>query len=131
MALELSRAVLDALLAEARAAAPEEACGILLGQGGRISELIPARNVHALPATHFEIDPAVLIAAYRAERVGGPAVLGFYHSHPNGQGEPSASDFASAAHDGRVWAIVAAGDVSFWRDGEAGFARLSYVVNQR
>lgn len=131
MAVELSRAVREALLAEAHRAAPEEACGILLGQGGRISEVIPTRNVHARPETHFEIDPRVLIAAWKAEREGGPVVAGFYHSHPNGLAQPSATDRAQAAHDGRIWAIVAAGDVSFWRDGEAGFTPLSYLVNER
>ncbi|QYU69227.1 M67 family metallopeptidase [Leptolyngbya sp. 15MV] len=131
MALELSRAVHDALLAEARCAAPEEACGILLGQGGRISGLIPTRNVHARPETHFEIDPRALIGAWKNEREGGPAVAGFYHSHPNGLAQPSATDRAQAARDGRIWGIVAAGDVSFWRDGEAGFTPLSYLVNER
>ena len=32
----------------------------------------------------LEIDPAKLIAALRAERGGGPAVVGCYHSHPRG-----------------------------------------------
>jgi desampylase len=131
MALELSRAVHDALLAEARCAAPEEACGILLGQGGRINAVIPARNVHAQPETHFEIDPRALIAAWKAEREGGPVVAGFYHSHPNGLAEPSMTDRAQAVGDGRVWAIVAAGGVSFWRDDEAGLTPLSYLVNER
>ncbi len=131
MAVELSSAVHEALLAEARRAAPEEACGILLGQGERISGVIPTRNVHARPETHFEIDPRALIAAWKAEREGGPAVAGFYHSHPNDLAQPSATDRAQAAHDGRIWAIVAAGDISFWRDGEAGFTPLSYLVNER
>ncbi len=126
--LELTVAVRQALLAEARAAAPEEACGILLGRGGRIDAIIPAGNVHARPETHFEIDPRVLIAAWRAEREGGPAVAGFYHSHPTGHARPSPVDQAQSARDGRVWAIIAAGDVSWWRDGEHGFVPLSYAL---
>jgi proteasome lid subunit RPN8/RPN11 len=96
--------------------------------GLRIEGLIPARNVHPSPRTHFEIDPQALIDAHRTMRRGGPAIVGYYHSHPHGAAEPSATDQAQASGDGRVWAIVAQGDVTFWRDDEDGFARLSYIV---
>ncbi len=131
MTVELSSDVVNALLAEAARAAPGECCGILLGEGMRIAAVLPAANVHPEPLTHFEIDPRVLIDCHRSERAGAHRVIGYYHSHPNGRARPSATDLASASRDGRVWAIVAAGDVSFWRDGEAGFTPLSYLVNER
>ena len=56
------------LLTEAAAAHPEEACGLLLGQGSVISQALPVRNVHGDPRSHFELDPAALIAAHRAAR---------------------------------------------------------------
>lgn len=127
MKLELSSEVIAGLFDEAARAAPEECCGILLGDRERITAIVPARNVHAAPRTHFEIDPAVLIRALRAERGGGASVAGFYHSHPNGRGEPSATDAAMAAHDGRVWAIVAENAVRFWKDTPDGFQPLHYV----
>lgn len=116
------------LLLESVAAHPRECCGLLLGSGGRIEAALPTANVHPEPARHFEIDPAALIAAHRAAREGGPQVLGYYHSHPNGLAEPSATDLAMASGDGRLWAIVAAGDVTWWRDGEAGFEPLCLRV---
>lgn len=116
--------------AAAAAALPHEACGILLGEGGRIVAARAARNVHPAPRTHFEIDPRALIDAHRAARAGGPEVIGYFHSHPEGPPEPSATDRASAAGDGRVWAIIApndpGADVRFWRDGEQGFTPLSF-----
>ena len=57
--------------------------------------------------------------------------MGYYHSHPNGRAEPSPTDRASAAHDGKVWAIAANGQVRFFRDGEDGFEALSYEVAPR
>lgn len=111
--------------AAAAAAHPHEACGILLGRGTRITEARATANVHPTPATHFEIDPQALIDAHRAARTGGPQVLGYFHSHPRGRAQPSATDRACAAGDGKVWAILAGGDVTFWRDGEAGFTALS------
>lgn len=109
-----------AMLAAADAAHPFEACGLLLGEGGRVDDATLARNVAEAPATRFEIDPAHLLAAHRAARAGGPAILGWWHSHPSGLAEPSATDAAMSDPDGRVWAIVAAGQVRTFRALAAG-----------
>lgn len=92
-----------------------EACGLLLGTGDRIEAATMAANVAADPARRFEIDPAHLIAAHRAARGGGAAILGYWHSHPSGLAEPSATDAAMADPDGRVWAIVAGGAIRWFR----------------
>lgn len=131
MDIAVTRAVIARLREEARQSADLECCGLLLGPPGappRITQALPAANIHPAPARHFEIDPAALIGAYRAARAGGPALLGFYHSHPNGHPRPSASDCEHAGGDGRVWAIIAGDAVHFWRDGQDGFAALSPVI---
>jgi desampylase len=84
-----------------------EVCGLLFGTVDRIVAVERTRNVAADPSRAFEIDPAVLIAAHRAAREGGPAVIGCYHSHPNGVGEPSDRDVAAASESMPVWVIVA------------------------
>lgn len=128
MVLELTSGGHATLLQEAAAAHPRECCGLLLGEGLRISEVRPAANVHPLPERHFEIDPAALIAAHRAARSGGPQVLGYYHSHPTGRAEPSATDRAQTSGDGRIWTIIAQGKVLCWRDEPDGFAALPLRV---
>lgn len=128
MDIPVTSDVIATLLAEAARAAPEECCGLLLGRGGRIDEARPAANISPVPLLRFEIDPAALFAAHRAARAGGPELLGYYHSHPAGHPRPSATDCEHATGDDRLWAIVAGGVVAFWRDGEAGFAPLSYAV---
>lgn len=128
MEIRVSRPVLDRLLTEAARAAPEECCGILLGVHGLIDEARPARNVASDQRRRFEIDPQALVDAHRKARSGGPQILGYFHSHPAGPAEPSATDRTQAAHDGRIWAIVGKGDVTFWRDEEAGFVPLSYTI---
>ncbi len=129
MELAVTSKALAAMRAHAAAAHPLEACGILLGEGARITAARAAANVHPAPQTHFEIDPQTLIDAHRAARAGGGAqVIGYYHSHPVGAAAPSATDRACAAGDGRVWAILAGADVTFWRDGEQGFAALPFAV---
>lgn len=128
MALEVTSAVIARLVAEAARAAPAECCGLLLGRGGRILEVLPTANVAEDPMLRFEIDPAALLAAHRAARAGGPELLGYYHSHPTGHPRPSAADCEHASGDLRAWAIVAGGEVAFWRDGEMGFEPLSHRV---
>jgi len=132
MRIDVTSEALAAMRAAAAAAHPLEACGILLGEGVRVTAALPASNVHPTPHTHFEIDPQALIDAHRAARSGGPEVIGYYHSHPVGAAAPSATDRASAAGDGKVWAIIAnAGggraDITFWMDGEQGFAALPFT----
>jgi proteasome lid subunit RPN8/RPN11 len=131
MDIRVSRPVLDVLLIEAARAMPEECCGILLGHDGLIVEARAAANVAPERRRHFEIDPQALVDAHRIARNGGPQILGYYHSHPAGPAEPSATDRAQAAGDGNVWAIVGGDAVTFWRDEEAGFVPLSYAVVDR
>jgi len=130
MTLRVTRAALERMRAAAGDAAPEECCGLLLGHE-TIDEARPAANVAPDPLRLFEIDPQALIDAHRAARSGGPELRGYYHSHPASPLEPSIIDRAMAAGDGKVWAIVGEGDVTFWRDDEAGFAPLPYVVEDR
>lgn len=120
--------VLKALDEAARRALPQEACGILLGEGGVITRLVETRNVHPEPETHFEIDPQALIDAYREERIGGSPVAGYFHSHPMGPAIPSKIDQQHASGDGRIWAICGEGVVRFWRDEPPRFAEVSYSV---
>ena len=129
--MKISKRTIDTILADATLAHPHECCGLLLGEGGQIPQARPAANIHPEPARHFEIDPRALIDAHKAARAGGPQVIGYYHSHPNGDPRPSTTDRASAAHDGMVWAIAAAGEVRFFRDGEERFEALSYIVQPR
>ncbi len=118
MDLRLSRALADAIRAQAQAAVPEECCGLLLGDAaaGRVDAIAPAANVAADPVHCFEIDPAALLAAHKAARAGGPQIVGHYHSHPTGEPVPSAVDAAMARGAGEIWLIVGTrGRIGAWR----------------
>jgi proteasome lid subunit RPN8/RPN11 len=133
MALEIADTAIATMTGAAQAAFPNEACGLLLGDEANVKIAHPVANVASDPACHFEIAPAALIAAHKAERQGGPQIVGYFHSHPNGLARPSATDAASAARDGKVWAIAApASDGSWaitcWHDGPNGFEALPYTV---
>jgi proteasome lid subunit RPN8/RPN11 len=113
MTTVIARQLIDRILAQAAAEPGREVCGLLFGARGRIVAAEPATNVSPEPTDSFEVDPAALFAALRAERAGGPPLVGHYHSHPNGRAEPSARD-AAAAEPGRLWLIVAGDTARLW-----------------
>ena len=106
-------AILDAVRAAARAAAPQEACGLLLGrnESGRIvlSACVPSRNIAADPMRRFEVDPAIRLRVQRETRDGGAAMVGLYHSHPAGAAVPSVTDRQCLYEPGLVWLIAGRG----------------------
>jgi proteasome lid subunit RPN8/RPN11 len=119
----LAPALADALRAAARAAHPKECCGLLEGARDgdvfRVHAVHPARN-RAPRSDRFEIDAADHIAAQKAARANGHAIIGCYHSHPDGVAQPSPADQAGAAEEDFLWLIVAGEDLkSFvYRGGE-------------
>ena len=100
------------ILDEARIAHPRECCGLLEGvrseDGGefRVTALHPAHNL-APESDRFEIAPQDHFQAFRTARANGAALIGCYHSHPNGRAEPSAADQEGAGEEDFVWLIAA------------------------
>lgn len=114
MHLELSSQQQQQLLDWAEAAGDYECCGLLLGENSVVERVELATNVADDPKSHFEIDPSALILAEKFARLGGPQILGYFHSHPNGSAQPSVTDAQMAAADGRRWLIVAGGKITSW-----------------
>ncbi len=96
--IQLTASLLHQLEQHSRAAYPSEGCGVLIGaavEGGkRVHRLLPVENASPLAEQYhrYVISPPVMIAAERKARAAGLAVIGFYHSHPEGQARPSDFD---------------------------------------
>ena len=79
----------------ARAAAPREACGVLLGReegcDGTIVRVARLAN-RAHGRGRFELDPRQIVRLERAARRAGLTAVGVWHSHPAGDARPSAAD---------------------------------------
>ncbi|MFC7096847.1 desampylase [Halobaculum marinum] len=131
--LLLPTAVRDTLHERRAAGAPAEVCGVLLGEravdentddraaaADRVAEAVPVDNVATDPERFYELDPAETVAAIEDGETRGLDVVGFYHSHPRGPAEPSATDRDRATWTGYVYCIVAPEDVVAYRwTGEA------------
>ena len=120
MGYGISSTLLGRLLTDAKNSPEAEVCGLLFGAGARIEAAEACANVAQEPARAFEIDPAMLFAAYRRMRTGGPRLIGHYHSHPSGEAVPSARDAMQAMGDGALWLILTAREARLWRTERAG-----------
>ena len=99
----------DQLAAEARAAYPNECCGLIEGvRAGDVIEALalhPTRNIASAP-DRFEIDPAAHFRLQRSLRGTGREIVGCYHSHPDGAPEPSPRDRDMAGEEDFVWLVA-------------------------
>lgn len=99
----------------AERALPREACGVLLGRTEertrRVARSVPAENRWPERADRYLVDPGTLRRLQDEEAGGGPAILGFYHSHPGAAPEPSTTD-AELAWPWYIYLIVPAGERS-------------------
>jgi proteasome lid subunit RPN8/RPN11 len=127
----IGRGLIDRLWQGVHQALPDEACGLLIGEvliprlgGGdgqhlwRVSDILPMRNALAgsdRGPMAFVMDPQDLFDAQRDLRCQGAAVIGHYHSHPNGLAQPSPHDVAQITDPDAVWFIAAVGGtLSAW-----------------
>ena len=104
--LQLAERHHELLVAYARAAAPRECCGLLLGRGLTVTGLWPCRNV-ATGEHGFMVHPddqlLGLQVAYETDEFD---VIGMYHSHPRGPGWPSPADLVCPPPRGWHYVVV-------------------------
>lgn len=116
MAVRLTRMQLDQMVSQARAEAPNECCGLLLGVGEVVAEVLPARNKAADPPEpcdprrHYRVDDQAQLKAMRLEQERGWEIVGIYHSHPATQARPSATDRALAFWQSPRYVIISLAD---------------------
>ena len=103
--VRIRQAVLDQMLAEARAAPAQECCGLLAGRDCVITNIFPAQNI-LRSATAYEIAPVELFRLFREMRAAQLEHLGIYHSHPSGPNEPSQEDLAHAYYPQAVYFVL-------------------------
>jgi proteasome lid subunit RPN8/RPN11 len=87
-------------------ALPNEGCGLLLGTpDGTIVDVVASANV-ADSAKVYEIDPKVLLRAYRRVDEEGLDVVGVFHSHTHTEAYPSPTDILQAPDPSWHYVIV-------------------------
>src|SRR3954469_1696205 len=103
--IRVARDVVEQIIDHARADAPRECCGFLVGTSAEIEDRLPMRNI-AGGESRFHIDPKDHIELNRSLRGSGRQIVGVYHSHPRSAATPSPSDITDAHYPDFVHVIV-------------------------
>lgn len=121
--MRLTQEAYEAVVAQARAELPNEACGYLLGNGDVVTQNYPMTNADKSPE-HFSIVPSEQFAALRYARANGLKIIANWHSHPSTPSRPSAEDIRLAFDPTIAYFILSLAEEepvfnAFWiKDGE-------------
>jgi proteasome lid subunit RPN8/RPN11 len=106
----LPEQVVDAVVAHARFAFPDEACGLLAVDGtGAVKMAYCLTNLDRSPY-RFTIDPTEHYGAWKHAERNGWEIGGAFHSHPASPAYPSATDVACALDPTWRYVIVGLAD---------------------
>lgn len=126
MTLVLAEKLWDELIAACRAGLPYEACGYLVGVGGRVTGLVSVANLLADEArgrTAYLMDPVEQVAVVREVEAAGLRPVAIWHSHPLGLGRLSDTDIRFAVDRSLLHVVVGlrdpVPDVRCWQLGSA------------
>jgi [CysO sulfur-carrier protein]-S-L-cysteine hydrolase len=97
--------VRDQIVAHARAGMPNEACGLLAGQGDRVERFFPAQPDEPSPY-YYRIESRDQIRIMNAIDDAGLDLVGIYHSHTSSPAYPSRTDAEQAFWPDAVYVIV-------------------------
>jgi len=142
--LRIEYADYEALRAHGEETYPNECCGVLLGKNiagegnsagtiNHVQQIVRAGNTRTDSAhNRYNIAPQELVKIQRQARGLGLDIIGFYHSHPGTEPEPSARDLAEFSYAGHLYAIVSLrvepAEVRLFRYDAGNFHRVSFVT---
>jgi proteasome lid subunit RPN8/RPN11 len=95
--MKLSQQLLHQIHRHLESGYPNEACGVMLGKNGVVTEIVSADNERTDSARNrYLIDPLAYMKIERGADQRGLEVLGIYHSHPDVAARPSQFDLDHA-----------------------------------
>ena len=123
--------MLDEIVAQARAEAPDECCGLVGTRDGEAVRLLKLRNAAASPL-RYEIDPKDQLRAFDELDDAGLDLGIIYHSHTRSAPEPSQTDINLARYPDSLYMIVGVAqpedDVRAWRIADGRVSRAELTV---
>ncbi len=93
------------MVAQARAEAPNECCGLLAGRDGRVLRRYAVTNAEASPY-RYNMDSRELLQALRDMDEQGWDLLGIYHSHTHTPAYPSPTDVSLAFYPEAFYLLI-------------------------
>lgn len=96
--LRLPAAVADEMIAHCLAGRPNEACGLLSSEHGRVVACHPMNNAARSPV-RYALDPKEQLEVYRSLEEADRELAGVFHSHTRTDPLPSPTDIRLASED--------------------------------
>ena len=107
--LEIPANIFEQMVAQAKALAPIEACGILAGKDNKAEKLFEMTNADNR-SDHFMMEPKEQFTVVKNIRSADLEMLAIYHSHPETPARPSAEDIRLALTPDVIYVIVSLQD---------------------
>jgi proteasome lid subunit RPN8/RPN11 len=125
--------MVQALVDHARAGAPDEACGLIVGDrpaaaGGRALRFEPTRNAAASPY-RYEIHPDDLYRLTVATDDADEVFWGIVHSHTHTPAVPSPTDIGLAFYPDALYVLVSLAEDESGRDTSTPSVRAWRIVD--
>ena len=89
--LRIPHTLYEELIAHCRSRYPKEACGLLAGKDGRVTQVYPMTNVEDSPIG-YSMDPREQFTIEKQMRQHGQTLLAIFHSHTASAAYPSSVD---------------------------------------
>ena len=103
--LKIPDTIFEQMLAQAKAEAPIEACGILAGKDGVVEKFYKMTNADQ-SSDHFTMTPEEQFKVIKDIRAAKLEMLAIYHSHPESPARPSAEDIRMAFTPNTIYVIL-------------------------
>lgn len=103
--MKITHSIVAAILTQAEAVAPIEACGYLAGRDGVVLRHYPMTNMDR-SEMHYSFDIEEQFRVMRMVREQEMHVIGVYHSHPATPARPSAEDIRLAYDPDIIHVII-------------------------
>jgi [CysO sulfur-carrier protein]-S-L-cysteine hydrolase len=103
--MRLSQEFADAIIEQARAEHPNEACGLIGGSNGSATKLFRMANAERSPVI-YRMDPAEQLRVFNEIDADGLDLVAIYHSHTRSAAYPSSTDVSLAYYPEAVYLIV-------------------------
>jgi proteasome lid subunit RPN8/RPN11 len=99
---QIERRYIDEMVEHAREDLPNECCGILAGQGGRVFKLHRMTNVEASPY-RYSMDPREIAQVDMEAGQNNWDLQAIYHSHTRSEAYPSDTDVRLSGGTAGLW----------------------------
>ncbi|TFD97976.1 M67 family peptidase [Dysgonomonas capnocytophagoides] len=103
--IEIPQHIIDAIIKQAYNELPDEACGLLTGEGNSVRKQYALTNTDHSPE-HFSFDPKEQFAVLKEARKDNLQIIANYHSHPATAARPSEEDIRLAYDPDITYIIV-------------------------